>query len=972
MTEFRILGPVEVIAAGEPLDLGTAKQRAVLAALLVETPSAVSPETLVDRVWNEDPPPEARRSLLAHLSRIRSVLAKVTLRSGVPVQLLRTVGSYRLQVAPDRIDLHRARSLVEQARSGAVDLHGCAVRLREAADCWRGEPLAGVAGDWFSRVRDDLVRQHLDVRAEWAEAELRLGHPVKVIDGLRAVVTDHPAAEQVVEQLMRALAAAGRNSEALELYANTRAWLAEQLGASPATGLQAVHRAILRGRLTPPVGAAPATVRAGAAPVAAYRQLPPDIAEFTGRSPEVATLLADDAAPARTAPAIVAIVGMGGVGKTRLALHAAHRLVASGRFEEGQLYVDLRGFAGDGGPADPGEALGELLRLLGVPPDGIPDSVAARSAVLRDRLADRRVLVLLDNAADESQVEPLLPGSPAGMVLITSRRNLALDGARVVKLDVFSATEAVDLLAAVVGPARVAAEPAAARQLVERCGLLPLAVAIAGHRLRARPTWGIEHLAARLGDDGDALDELAVGSREIRAVLGRSYEALTATQQRTFRLLGLHPGADFTAGSAAALTGADPAEAENILEFLLDQHLLHQRTVGRYHMHDLIRAFAKRTGHAADAEKERDEAVPQLLDWYLHAAEAAAQLVRRFDPPVVAHFDAPRAPLPELTDLDGALGWLDAEATNLIAVARTAATGPWHGHAMQLPHVLQPYFIKRSRIDQWLIVAQLGAAAADASDNPSARAHACTDVANARGSAGQTDLAVAGLRRAIPEHRALGDEHGEALARNHLGTYLRRIGEHTGAAEHFAEALRLFRRCGDPVREVSTQSNLSVQLHILGRDDEAIEQGHAALALQQELGGGPDEASTRTNLGWMYARLGRHDEAIEHTRIALAHHRATASGPGASRALANLGYSYAWLGRPQEALDASQEALEISRRLGDRSVETSVLNTLGDVHRLAGRATQACDMYRRAAHLAAEAGDVDEAARAHAGLASTS
>jgi DNA-binding SARP family transcriptional activator len=586
MAEFRILGSVEVISEGESLELGTAKQRAVLAALLVDAETPVTADTLVDRIWDQSPPAGARRVVQAHISRIRSVLATVTRDTGDQAALQRTAGSYVLRVPNQRVDLHRARSLVRQARETNLSEAVRADRLREAVDCWRGEPLAGVDGDWFARIREGLARQRLEVLVEWADAELRLGHQAEVIELLRAPVADQPTHEPMVEQLMRALAAAGHPAEAMELYASTRTLLAEQLGASPGARLQATHMAILRDESPAPLVPAPAPV------VVAHRGLPPDIAEFTGRSAEVAALAEACGSPSPTAPAMTAIVGTGGVGKTRLALHLAHRLRAAGQFEDGQIYLDLRGFTDAGDPADPRQALGELLRLLGVPAGDIPDGVASRSAVLRDRVAGRRVLLLLDNVADERQVESLLPGSPTCTVLMTARRTPAIDGVGVLDLDVFTEAEALELLSAVIGADRVSAELTAAGQLVRRCGLLPLAVAIAGRRLRARPAWPIAHLAARIAGDRGALDELSVGGRGVHAVLTQSYRRLDPAQQRTLRLLGRQPGDDWTARSAADLTGADVADTERILEHLLDHHLLHQRWPGHYRMRDLVRAFA--------------------------------------------------------------------------------------------------------------------------------------------------------------------------------------------------------------------------------------------------------------------------------------------------------------------------------------------------------------------------------------------
>ncbi|GGK72685.1 hypothetical protein GCM10012284_03170 [Mangrovihabitans endophyticus] len=593
--EFRILGPVEAQAGGAALDLGTAKQRAILAVLLIDADAPVSLECLVDRVWGDAPPPQVRRVVQAHLSRIRAVLASAAQVTGEPVALSRRSSAYRLHIDRDRVDLHRVRGLVRQAKSMPDCSPERAALLTEALGRWQGEPLTGVAGDWFARMRESLVQNRLDLVAEWADLHIELGRHQPVIELVGPLAAEHPLLESLAEPLMRALHAMGRRGQALACYARTRSGLAEQLGADPGSALQAVHAAILRGEESDSSGA---ELRSPSARVTAHRQLRPDIGEFVGRAQEIAALVSAGSAAGRrdrdTAMTAVLIEGMAGVGKTRLALHAAHRLVAGGDFADGQLYLDL------GGRVAPETALESLLRLLGVDGSALPGELAQRSSLLRDRLAGRRVLLVYDDAADEKQLEPLLPGSSTCMVVVTSRRALALPGLRTLHLDGFTMEEGLALLGTVAGGTRLMAEPEAAAAVVARCGYLPLAVALAAHRLQARPAWPLAHLADRLRDPSHVLDELTIGQSSVERVIATAYDMLTAHQQRVLRQCARQPGTEVSAGPIAAVTGDPPTWIDRSLEALLDQNLLRQRRVGRYEMHELVRAFAARRAHAGD------------------------------------------------------------------------------------------------------------------------------------------------------------------------------------------------------------------------------------------------------------------------------------------------------------------------------------------------------------------------------------
>jgi DNA-binding SARP family transcriptional activator len=497
IVEFVLLDVFQVQAAGHIVDVGPAKQRILLAALAVDAGRPVPVESLIDRIWDDDGPNDARRVLHTYVARVRRVLKEAQSGHLTEVRLERRSGGYQLVCDPDLIDLQRFRRLVGRARSLDRSDPNRAALLGEALALWRAEPLAGLPGGWATRMREGLRKQHLEAANDWADAELTLGRPTNVIQHLPELIVQYPLAESLVARLMRALNVAGRDAEALQVYAQARQRIADELGSEPGIELRTLHQTVLR--QGSPFAAREATAsptaawsttdseQTGPAPVTAYHQLPRDIADFTGREAELLTLTEAATKPHNTAVTLLAIEGMGGIGKTRLAVHTAHQLIALGRYGDLQLYADLRGFSHDGVPADPRDVLDSFLRLLGVPPDRIPADLESRSAVFRDRLAAQHALVLLDDAADQDQIAPILPASKTCLVIVTSRRSLTLPGAQTLRLDPFTPEEAIALLTNAVGHDRAAAEPEALREIVTRCGGLPLAVTLAAQKLRIRP-----------------------------------------------------------------------------------------------------------------------------------------------------------------------------------------------------------------------------------------------------------------------------------------------------------------------------------------------------------------------------------------------------------------------------------------------------------------------------------------------------
>lgn len=644
------------------------------------------------------------------------------------------------------------------------------------------------------------------------------------------------------------------------------------------------------------------TLASGDAEHAAYRQLPMDIGEFTGRDAELRRLRElVEQADRDPAVAIIAIEGMAGVGKTRLAVHAAHGLVRDGRFDGFQLWSDMRGFDPHQPPADPADVLEAFLRLLGVPGPRIPTNTAERAMLYRDRLAGRRGLVLLDNVADVEQVPSLLPGEAGCLVLITTRRHFDLDGASHLPLEAFSPGEATELLSRVAGRDRVRADPTGARRIAEQCGHLPLLLALAARRLRARPTWELTDLADRLAAHDE---EGAASSFEL------SYLSLPPVAQRVFRLLGSHPGTDFTAQSAGALTGLPAREAADVLESLLDEHLLQQQTAGRYRFHDLLRKYA---GDLPDSD--RGEAVRHLLTWLLHAADNAVQTM---EPHRRRRFELSTLDGPALTfgTHDDALAWLETERATLVAAVHAAADAGLTSLAWQLPAVLLRFFYLRSHWADWLATHQVALTAVRVSGDRPGEATVLNGLGVAYGDLRRGRESVECCTGAAAIFAELGDAYGQAWCLNNVGVTNIDIGEPAAAVEQLRQAIELFRDSGDPQGEGLARNNIADGFRLLRRPDEAIEQLHQALELQQRADP-PGSRYTLGTLGDVHRDTERHEEAVGYYEQALALHQAVGDRRGVGRVRHSLGRVLTELGRHEDAQEQLCQAHAILTELGD-------------------------------------------------------
>jgi len=645
---FGLLGTVGVGGDSELASVPWPMARSVLAALLLNANRVVSSERLIDVVWGDDPPMAAMGSLHNHIMRLRAFLAARHEGSG----RIRTVApGYLIEVAPDDLDLEVFNGLLLRGRAAlaAADWGKAAGDLTAGLALWRGDPLDDVASPLLRETEVPQLQQlRLDALEARIDADLELGRIREAIGDLGGLTAAHPLRERFHAQLMLACYRVGRRADALVAYRRAREVLVEELGVEPGAELQQLHQKIL---------AADPELVIAVRREAAVRpaQLPADLGDFTGRADEV-TLLTGLAGGAWQQPGMVpvcVVTGPGGIGKTGLAVHVAHQVRDC--FPDGELFARLGGSAGR--LAEPGQVLGRFLRDLDVDPAQIPAGEPERAAWFRSVLAGRRVLILLDDVRDSSQVTPLLPGAAGCAVVVTSRSPLAdLPGACRLPLEVLANAEALELLSRIAGAPRLRAEAGSAAKVAEMCAGLPLALRIAGARLAARPHWKVKDLADRLADTTARLDELTVGDLSVRASFAASYARLRAdpgglAPARAFRLLGLWAGPDISTHAAAALLGVDPSAAEHALETLLDSHLLQPgESAGRYRCHSLLGVYAAELAREEDSPVDTDAAMSRLLAWYSRGAVAAGQVTTPApnDPPRSAarEFAALRAARP--------------------------------------------------------------------------------------------------------------------------------------------------------------------------------------------------------------------------------------------------------------------------------------------------------------------------------------
>jgi len=942
--EFRLLGPLEARERGRPVELGTPRVRTLLAALLLQANRVVSVDELVDRLWGAYPPANPRRTVQTNVARLRLALGDGS------ADLVRTrERGYLIELDQWQLDLLRFRALVEQAHPSEDPVRRLRL-LDQALGLWRGEPLAGMTAE--SLARDEVPRlaeERLAAHENLIEVRLALGQHDELISELTALTTRYPLRERLWGHLMLALYRSSRQADALRVFRTLSRHLADELGLDPGEELQRLHKAILTAdpALTAPAGA-PVTVRPS---WTAQCQLPADVVDFVGRTrilDRIEDLLSIGGMP------VVTIAGLPGVGKSALGVRAAHRLRS--RFPDGQWFVRLGGGIN---PRDPADVLAELLRTSGVDGADIPERLDARAAAYRARLADRRVLLVLDDASDAEQLEPLMPGTSGCAVLVTSRRSLAGLAARYpaheIPLDVLSPADAETLLTRILRTGRRRPYADEVAELAALCAQLPLALRIAGATLANQPDAAAERWIAGLRN-GNRLAGLSIAGAAVRSAFDQSHASLDPELQRLFALLGLVPGPDVCAEAAAALLDEDITVAETRLDALVAANLL-QRHGDRYAFHDLLRLYAAE--HAATAD-DADRAWDRLCSWYLSTAEAAARL----DGAMPVRLPRPDEQSDRFATPGPARAWLDTERANLVAAAvRAADRGP-RAFAWPLPDSLAGYFQRGQYLHEWEAAAAAGLRAAE----------------------------TAGYRLA------------EAAMHRSLGAALERRGGPRTAIRHYEAALARYRLEDAASAQADTLCSLGFCHFLAGDMDTARAATDTGVALVRQLGRSDllgralnvscivrthsgalldalhcatealaDERSPRTalliNRSEVHRLLGRYGRALADATEALAaarHGRVRRHEALAHDVLARIRLD---TGHLDLARQHAERTLQLAGQLTDAWCETGARITIGDVYRLRAIPYRATEQYARAVRLSIGTGSRIHEAEARLALA---
>ena len=917
-TEFRlaILGPVAGWRGGVPVALGPTRLRAVLTLLLLYADAGLSRADIVDALWADDPPGTAATMVHGYITRIRGLLGhgRVHAAAPRPNQALSWDGArYRLAPGAVASDLTEFARLADLAGQGAAsgDAARACQRYEESLRLWRGEPAADIELLQGHPAVIELSQRRTSLIVDYAAAAGTAGLHAQVLGHLQSLAGRAPLDERVHARLMIALAATGRQAAALGVYSDVRHRLDRELGIRPSRELADAHLLVLREQIVPATARPPRPAATAGQPKP--RQLPAPARHFAGRASELSALTALLEGAAWEAPGTVvisAIGGTAGVGKTALAVHWAHQVAS--RFPDGQLYVNLRGFDPSGNPVAPADAVRRFLDALCVPVRQIPSSPEAQQDLYRSLLADRRMLIVLDNARNTEQVRPLLPG-PSCLVLVTSRNQLtslvAAEGAHPVTLDLLTPAEADELLAQLLGRERLAAEPGVAAELTGLCARLPLALSIAAARAAMQPGLPLATLAGQLRDVGRRLDALDAGDlASVRAVFSWSYDNLGEPGARMFRLLGVHPGPDITAAAAASLAAIPLDQARHALTKLTRASLLAEPAPGRYAFHDLLRAYATELATATDTPADRQAATTRMLDHYLHTAARAARLRNQAKEPVALAPPRPGAAPEQPADDRQALAWFEAEHQVLLAALTLAAESGFDTHAWQLPWAMESFLQPRGHWLEW----------------------------------------AAAQRTALAAATRLGDTAAQALSGRLLAKACTDLRDNDQALDHFASGLTLYHRLGNRLGEARSHQGLGVLAQRQGRYADALGHAEQALRLCQAIGDKASEAEALNDVGWYHGLLSDYQQARAFCRQAL-----TLSAEAGHRRLEgcvwdSVGYAEHHLGNLAEAAACYQRALSLFREVGDRFDEAETLTHLGDTRHAAGEQAQTREAWQQA------------------------
>jgi len=974
--EFQILGPVGLRLNGHWLALGSDKERALLAALALDAGRPVAISQLIERLWDGDPPARARENTHTYVSRIRRQLRAAGAVPDAPT-IIGRAHTYTLHTGRESVDRQRFRRLVDTAFTSDSDAQIIEL-LTQAEALWQGEALSGLPGFWASTVRRTLSEARLSAAASRIAAELRLGRFAEQIGELSALVERHPGHETLLGQLMLACYGSGRYADALRVHQAARQSLMAEYGALPGIELNMIHQGILArvparelvhggGPMrTPPsraaVAASPRTRRpeapepGGLPPGAPPRRNLPQQPSLVGRRSELRALtsaIADEGVNGGSVVTVEAVSGMAGVGKTALAVAAAHVLAES--YPDGQLYIDLHGHSPTQEPLSARAALATLLRLLGAPAPSIPAELEGRTALWRTMLAERRVVIVLDDASGPEQIGPLLPSGSPSLTIIASRRHLTgIPQAVSVPLDALPEEDAIALFRGFAGEERTDDRAETAR-IVGLCGYLPLAIELVAHRFRARQSWTLTVLADRLARGPGRLREIrsADQQQEMARAFALSYRTLAPQQRTAFRRLGLHPGPEFTATAAATLLGLPQDTTERLLEGLLACHLLREPVPDRYRYHDLLREYAYHLSLSEDSEQERRHALARLTDFYLAATDLADRTAfphrARLDPPTTL----PSATPPPLPDSAAARAWLAAERGNLMAVEEHARrngapaqaarlTGSLAGYLLSECHWQDARALLRQAVDHW----------DRTDDNTPALCRGLTDLCAAHASIGDYAEAAAAGERALQLACALGDESAEAEVLRVLGTLNWHLGENRTALALLQKSFAIKSRSGDIWDKARSRNNIAVTMLFLGEREQALANFRGALEGFREAADATAAAQTLNNIGELQVQAGEFTAARHSFEESLSFLEVDGSRYDRATVRRNLAEVLTESGEPAHALVMLGETLSEFRSLGDRKSQAEALVGIGEAHWRLGSVRESGRHLLEALHIA--------------------
>jgi DNA-binding SARP family transcriptional activator len=918
---LRVLGPVELAVHGPAAAPLAAKPRTLLALLMLQMNQVSERDWLIDQLWAGNPPPSARATLRAYVYQLRNALSRFD--SGVALH--GRSGGYELKAAAEAVDAHRFEALAAEGRQASQGrkFEEATAAFRKGLGLWRGP--AAFAGIDVPAVRDRARRLdelRMEVTEQCLGAELASGAPTAAVAELEELTAAHPLRESLWRLLMLGLQQAGRQGEALGAYQRLYRLLDDELGIRPSTPIEQLHQRILVGDAQlqhRPVDQTVVEPRPKPAPVRPVpRQLPAANAQFTGREAQLAELDGLFDRPGT----IGVLTGTGGIGKTTLAIHWAHQ--AADRFPDGQLYINLRGFDPSCEPIAPEAAVRSFLDAFGVPPEDIPTALETQTALYRSLLADKRLLLILDNARDDAQVRPLLPGSPGTLALVTGRLRLSglvTQGAQAIRLDPLDPREAEHLLTNHLQGSRVTREPEAAQQIIDACAGLPLALAIVAARAADRPDFPLAAIAGELADANHRLDALAESDPaiDVRAVFSWSYQALTADAARLFRLLSVHPEPGFSLAAAAAIAEAPPQRTARLLAELTRANLLNAPTPGRHSFHDLLRAYASEQADEVDGQGELLAASRRMLDYYLHTAYTATRLIDPHRDPITV-IAAPGPAPTRLDDDTAALAWFAAEGASIAAAVRHAADRGLDSHCWQLAWALRDYLDLGPWHDQAAIW-ELALDAARRIPDAAAQVRLSRLLADAYSHLDRTEDGHALLDAALTQCRALDDSIGEAHV--HLiqaRLWMRQQLYNEGIASG-RESLALY-RTADHLTGQASALNTTGWIHTLAGDHEqALACCEQALAILERIGDRHSQAATLDSLGYAHHQLGRYDRALAYFESALDLYRELGGARGEALVLRNLAETRHAIGDIAGARRAWRESLRLFELLGHRDAD---------------------------------------------------